>query len=152
MPPFDLVQQGAMVDFVDLMQRAQNTNVSNAHIFQSDIVDPGIPASTDFALDNFVASPSPVPTPGNEFSDPDPFVAQAEFQDNGFGGLILRHGPRPDNTDLDLLGSLNQSSVDALSGPTTQDITSSGLRPADPFGTPNPDRTRDILRRLFDTV
>lgn len=158
MEPFDLVQQGAMVDFVDLMQRANNTNVQNAQIFQSNIVDPSsVTPSTQFALDQFVASPSPLPSEqpvasGNEFSDPDPFVAQAQMVPDGFGGLLLQPGPRPDNIDLDLLSSLNPSSVQALSGQTAEDVTSLGLQTDDPFGTPNPDRTRQLLRRLFDQV
>ena len=159
--PIDLVNEGARMDFVELLNATVLDNTGapiNAHIFQSNSLVPSgavgdeQPMNITSRLDDFVGSPSPLPGGNNEFSDPNPFVAQARLVPNNTGGLTLATERPQRNTELDLLESLSPRALDNVTSQTAGDLSTFGLRTDDPFGTPNPDRVRSILRRLVDSV
>lgn len=173
---FDLVQQGALIDYVELLNSALMNNTRapiNTRMFQSNqlldgrqsernvIRDQAINGQRGFGdvLTDFTRSPSVVPgaTRGgvnqnfdrgnsNQFSTP------ASFVPNEANGLTLALEREDRGVELDLLSQISGGVLDDATSQSFSDLTTFGLRTEDPFGTPAGDRTRSILRSLVDRV
>lgn len=141
--PFDLVQQGAKMDMVEMLNDMLQTSPRTAPI------DYGYEPVGD-SLEDFVRSPSVV-GPNNEYSTPDPLMPQGELVSDFDGNLVFTPPPAVRDTEQDILGSLSAPTLTRID-PGFDSLSQFGLPTEDPFGTPDPDRARSLLRRLVDTL
>jgi len=163
--PFDLLQQGAHVELDEVLSgvlRGDHSYGANGFSRPQQVDNRGLPATSplrgrtaepnvnagarlDSAFGVFTSSPSPLPDTGDtSFSSPAPLEAQHSLTPDGRGGLTFN---RPEESDDAV--NFNGSSGGAVRlDQTADDISRFGLRVDDPFGTPDPGRAREVLRRL----